>query len=114
MKQITAFLDPTEGSGGGGNVWGSIVDNIQHCKVAVVLCTATYGRETNHFYDTRGELAQLVRRRKPMVLVKMCDRFDKEYAASALEGLEYVEWAVGAPLPDRLVASIERELKDGR
>ena len=89
-----------------------IVTNIAKAEMVVILGTKTYGVDTGAAFSTFQELEFIVNERKPMFLVKMCDRFETAHARFYLGGnIAHHAWmpqteAEQQNVPDDLVDAI--------
>lgn len=107
-RGISCFLCSVEE---GKNIKKEIVEAIDACELMVVLGTKTYGFDTGIGFSTYNELEFAVDEKKPMFLVKMCERFDVAYTRFTLSrGISYYPWTPGSPLDEELVNRIEAKL----
>ena len=68
----------------GADVKEVIVENIDACRLAVIMGSRTYGSKGTTKFSTREELNFIIEEEKPRYLVKMCDRFDDAMARFSL------------------------------
>ena len=68
---VTCFLCTVDG---GESIVEAVTKNLYMAELAVILATATYGKETGSSVSTRKELTYLMEKKKPFFLVKMCER----------------------------------------
>lgn len=112
-KGANTFLCAVEA---GGDIFEEIVDAISNCRLAVIVGTKTYGKQTGSTFSTRDELKFIKQEKKPMFLIKMCDKFEESFARFTLgDGIAYYQWkpaneAAQSQLPndmcDRIVAKL--------
>eukprot|EP00730_Choanoeca_flexa_P006683 TRINITY_DN12203_c2_g4_i16.p1 TRINITY_DN12203_c2_g4~~TRINITY_DN12203_c2_g4_i16.p1 ORF type:complete len:269 (+),score=68.95 TRINITY_DN12203_c2_g4_i16:111-809(+) len=76
-KGVSAFLCAVAA---GGDLVDEIVENIDACRLVVILGTKTYGKDTGVGFCTKDELKFIIGEKKKIFLVKMCDRFDEAIA----------------------------------
>jgi hypothetical protein len=85
----------------GGNLQVVIAKALDHCKLAVILASATYGHQTNSLFDTYSEMNFIVSQRKRYYLVRMIppeDRWSEAHVTMAFPpSIMYKLWwpAVG-------------------
>ena len=94
---ITVFLcDVPEGF----NIASTIAHNIDECKLAVVMGTSTYGKDTGAGFSTHEELAMICDDKKAMFLIKMCDRFEvPETRLRLSNGIAHFSWLPSTESP---------------
>jgi hypothetical protein len=91
----------------GGNLLSDISHAISNCDLAVILGTETFGIETDVKFSTLDELMHIRSERKPIFLIKMCDRFDSaEVRFCFPESTLYTEWPPHTAMPTGLVREI--------
>jgi hypothetical protein len=94
----------------GGDIAREIVHALHGCKLAIIMGTRTYGRDTGVGYSTFEELRYIHEQKKPFFLVKMCRRFEQEETIFRLgSSISYFEWLSG-PMPEDLVTQITEKL----
>ena len=84
------------------------------CKLAVVLATKTYGRETNGLFDTAAEMNFIKGQRKNFFLVRMIP-FSDAWAETATTmafppSIMFKLWMPGDPMDETLVAEVMAKL----
>ena len=113
QRQLKVFLSDVSP---GGNLQRVIAHALSSCRLAVVLATSTYGRQTNGLFCTCAEMNYIIGQRKPFYLVRMIP-FDEVWAEphttmafppSIMQKL----WLPGAPLPGDLVDEILTKLRE--
>lgn len=112
---VSAFLcDIPEGQ----DLAGAVLTALTHCKLAVILGTRTYGKDTGCGFSTYEELRYIVEVKKPIFLIKMCQAFEEQYAVFRLpSSISHFPWqpatdAERKQLPPGLVEKIVRRLGD--
>ena len=68
----------------GGDIMDAVVSALHGCKLAVIMGTATYGKDTGCPFGTKQELQFIVNQKKPFFLVKLCDTFQEANAVFSL------------------------------
>eukprot|EP00043_Microstomoeca_roanoka_P011270 m.106341 g.106341 ORF g.106341 m.106341 type:complete len:323 (-) comp15149_c0_seq3:43-1011(-) len=112
-KGLRVFLCAVQA---GGDIMTEIVNNIDKCKMVVIMGTKTYGTQTEAAFSTHEELKFIVNEKKEKFLVKMCDRFDDPLARFHLGGhVSFHLWqpqseAEQRQVPDALVNAIMQKL----
>lgn len=87
---LTVFLCNVEP---GGDIAAAVIAALTTCKLAVILGTETYGKNTGVGYSTVEELRYIIQEKKPFFLVKMCDQFTEPEARFRLpDSLAYYPW----------------------
>jgi len=64
----------------GESIAKQIIDNLMHCKLAVILGSETYGQQTDSPFSTYDELTALRDHKIPFFLVKTCAEFKEAHA----------------------------------
>jgi len=98
----------------GGVLQKSIAYALSKCRLAVVLATKTYGRQTNGLFCTWAEMNFIVGKRKPFYLVRMIP-FDDEWVEPVTEmafpkSIMMQLWLPDTPMPDGMLDAIETKL----
>ena len=109
-------------SGGVHDVTARAEDGIERCDLFVCFGSHSYGEAAEHPSSLREfECARL--KRKPMALLRMCDRLDADavrthfddgarggstYARLYVESSECIDWILGRAIPHRLDVHIVR------
>ncbi|EGD82196.1 hypothetical protein PTSG_02868 [Salpingoeca rosetta] len=103
----------------GSNIAKVVIRALHGCRMAVILGTRTYGKETDSSFSTFDELQYIVDRRKPFFLVKMCDDFEEPEAQFHLRSnVAYFAWtpknedtniSVPPPLVDDIVGKLKEQ-----
>jgi hypothetical protein len=107
-RGISAFLCAVPE---GDSIASAVADAIDACRLVVVMGTQTYGKDTGIGFSTFQELQFIIDEKKPMFLVKMCERFELSLTRLRLGGdICYAPWAVGAALPAGLVDRVIQKL----
>ena len=57
---------------------------IDTCELVVIMGTLTYGKDTGAGFSTHEELTFACEEKKPLFLVKMCERFEEEQTRALL------------------------------
>jgi hypothetical protein len=72
---------------------GTLLTALIHCKLAVILGTRTYGRDTECGFSAYDELRYIVEVKKPIFLIKMCQAFEEQYAVFRLpSSISHFSW----------------------
>ena len=58
----------------GDDLFSEISNKITDCDLAVIMGTLTYGKHTSSICSTYREMKHIMHERKPVVVLKMCDR----------------------------------------
>eukprot|EP00047_Mylnosiga_fluctuans_P005940 m.243748 g.243748 ORF g.243748 m.243748 type:complete len:733 (+) comp14303_c0_seq1:188-2386(+) len=90
---------------------------MRYSKLVVVLGTHEYGTNTGLGFSTHRQLGTAIELRKPMVLVKMCERFHSAEVEDVFRVLSHRDgevhaWPDGAPVPAELVQAIVLRLPE--
>ena len=100
----------------GGNLQRVIAHALMTCRLAVVLATKTYGRETNGLFCTSAEMNFIVGQKKPYYLVRMIP-FGDEWAEPATimafpHSIMFKLWLPGDPMPEGTIDEIDAKLSN--
>eukprot|EP00730_Choanoeca_flexa_P014310 TRINITY_DN6215_c0_g1_i2.p1 TRINITY_DN6215_c0_g1~~TRINITY_DN6215_c0_g1_i2.p1 ORF type:complete len:305 (+),score=20.04 TRINITY_DN6215_c0_g1_i2:258-1172(+) len=102
----------------GGDLMKHIATNLSECRLAVILGTRTYGKDTGVGFSTYEELHFIQTEKKPKFLVKMCDKFEEATVRFVFGAhIKYYLWqpqseAEQRQVPEDLVDEIIDKLAD--
>ena len=95
-------------------MWSEIAEQLEHCKLVVVMGSETYGQRTASINSTFEELQFILSEGKDFFLIKMCDRFKCPHTRMAFgSGIVYKHWAPGTDMPPGLVTDVVQALGVG-
>ena len=115
-RGLTAFLS---NAAPGTNLQHMIAHALANCKLAVILATETYGRQTNALFCTSAEMNYIVGNdRKEFYLVRMIP-FETDWAEPLTtmafpSSIMFKLWMPGDPMPLDLVDEIMARLESHR
>ncbi len=96
----------------GDDIAKTVIKALDCCTMAVILGTATYGRDTRVGFSSFDELRFICEDEKPFFLVKMCDVFEEAETRFRLPKAKmHFSWRPGTPVPDTLVPAIIKKLE---
>lgn len=95
----------------GSDVAAAIIQALDGCKMAVILGTKSYGKDTKIGFSTSDELVFIKDQRKPFFLVKMCDAFEDPVTQFRLpQNILYHPWQPNLDNPN---IHVPTDLVDG-
>ena len=94
----------------GANLQQVIASALLRCRLAVILATRTYGRQTNGLFCTSAEMDFIVSQHKPYYLVRMLP-FDENWTEPATTmafppSIMQKFWLPNEPMPADLVDEV--------
>lgn len=103
----------------GEDIGQTVARKLLRCRMAVILGTTTYGKETSIKFSTAQELRCIIDHDKPFFLVKMCDKFSEDIANFHLPpSISCYRWQpdqdAAIDVPPDLVERIVRKLAQTR
>ena len=110
-RQFKVFLSDVSP---GGDLQAVIARALASCRLAVVLASHSYGRETNGLFDTSSELNFITGQRKNLILVRMIEPNASWAEPRTVEAFPpstpSTPWMAGDPMPDILLEDVLAEL----
>eukprot|EP01038_Epipyxis_sp_PR26KG_P012443 gene12443-16689_t len=107
-KGISTFLCSVQP---GGDIAREIISALDGCKLAIIMGTRTYGKDTGNGFSTFEEL-RFIKKEKPYFLVKMCEMFEEPETRFRLDdSISYYQWYPGSPIPSDLISKILQKLE---
>ena len=110
-RQFNVFLSDVSP---GGDLQSIIARALASCRLAVVLASHSYGRETNGLFDTSSELNFITGQRKNLILVRMIEPNASWAEPRTVEAFPpstpSTPWMAGDPMPDILLEDVLAEL----
>jgi hypothetical protein len=94
----------------GDDIATEIVNALHDCKLAIIMGTKTYGKDTGAGFSTFEEL-RFIHKKKPFFLIKMCEQFEERETIFRLDSsVSYFQWLPGRPMAGDLVALVLERL----
>ena len=91
----------------GENIAEKVANSIDESKLCLIMGSKTYGQETASTFSTYEELEYIKSEKKPIFLVKMCERFEVPTTRLKLNNsISFFYWDTDKLMPDDLIPKI--------
>jgi hypothetical protein len=89
---VKCFLSGGGRNPNGTNIGIAIPTALKNAKMAIIMGSKTYGKKTESNCSTFEEMHYILRKKKPMFLLKMCEEWEEPQTRLMMVSRKFKRW----------------------